>query len=1176
MRQISGASGHTFTATTTLSIPETVHILDTGKIVITQPNPPTPSNTLTLNIAGDLIIDTPAAAGGDGIFADYVPIAPSQAAGVAGTIIINANGNANTDGTIILHGDGTNGGTISAEQTYTGSCNGGFGGNIELIALGDITTEDGSLVTVGSFSEPCPAGSILIQAALTIDIDGVVKSESGLSGTGAVQPPGGGPITIISTNSDPSKTVPNENCDILISGTGIVSSLGRDPGADLVHIEGCRIVIYGLVQSTGVGHAIPNSPHNHCDSTNRPDKPSSSTACVEIWAGSSLIIDNSTAGRNGQINADTGGPGGSTGTSWIDLFSRGDMQILGTNSLGHYAVHANGNAGTSDNGGVVTVKSTTGKITASGFAVQASALNSGGQGGEVDVEANQDVDLSGGTLQARGTLTGGAPHGGTIYVQSFNGNIVSDANSVLDVTGGNPSTGVVTLTACGTIGFPPGTVTPVSPTKTTGTCGGEPTLPDYVQLPLCLAITTQLSSTQIVVGESVTDSATLTGASSNAGGTVTYKLFSTSDCSGSPLATDTQTVTNGFVPPSNPFTLNSVGSFQFQAEYSGDANNNAATSTCGTEALTVNPATPSISTEIHDPQHNPVTSVSVGTFVHDKATVTGGFNPTGNVKFSRYSTTDCTGPSVDQTVALSGDSAESSSFQLTSTSSISYQATYLGDDNNNPSAPSDCEPLTVNPASPGVTTEIHDQQDNVITSATLGTVVHDVATVTSGFNPTGDVTFMLFTNVECTGTHTDETVALSGDSAVSSTTTFLAPLGYEAEYLGDSNNNPATSACEPLSTVSVTTELSALEVNIGDPVTDQATLGGVTGDAGGTVTYKVFGPNDLTCQPDGGQPTFTSTKPVTNGAVDPSDPFTPTAAGTYEWIAVYSGDAKNLPASSTCGNEPLIVDKSSPGITTEIHDPAHNVITSATVGTLVHDKATVTGGSSPTGNVKFSRYSTGDCTGPSVDQTVALSGGSAESSSFQLTSTSSISYQATYLGDANNNQATSDCEPLTVNPASPGVTTEIHDPQHNPVTSVSFDTFVHDKATVTGGFNPTGNVKFSRYSTTDCTGPSVDQTVALSGGSAESSSFHVTSGISYKAIYLGDGNNNQATSACEPLEVTPAIVPEYPLGLALLVVFMVIGYGLIKRIAAPPEKWKATRHPAHHVSTTPNFFGSND
>jgi hypothetical protein len=69
---------------------------------------------------------------------------------------------------------------------------------------------------------------------------------------------------------------------------------------------------------------------------------------------------------------------------------------------------------------------------------------------------------------------------------------------------------------------------------------------------------------------------------------------------------------------------------------------------------------------------------------------------------------------------------------------------------------------------------------------------------------------------------------------------------------------------------------------------------------GATVTFSLYGPDDATCA---GAPVFTTTVdyPVGGGAVN-SGPFTPTAAGTYRWIAVYSGDANNAGSAGACND----------------------------------------------------------------------------------------------------------------------------------------------------------------------------------------------------------------------------------------------------------------------------------
>jgi hypothetical protein len=117
--------------------------------------------------------------------------------------------------------------------------------------------------------------------------------------------------------------------------------------------------------------------------------------------------------------------------------------------------------------------------------------------------------------------------------------------------------------------------------------------------------------------------------------------------------------------------------------------------------------------------------------------------------------------------------------------------------------------------------------------------------------------------------------------------------------------------------------------------------------------------------------------------------------------------------------------------------------------------------------------------------------------------------------------------PAAKNWGDDAVRTDVHDANHNVVTAVDAGTSVHDKAFVTrtagtpaGVPDPTGNVVFHRYSTIDCTGTAVDQTVTLAAdGTAETSSFTATANMSYKASYSGDANYPARDGACEPLTV---------------------------------------------------------
>jgi len=80
---------------------------------------------------------------------------------------------------------------------------------------------------------------------------------------------------------------------------------------------------------------------------------------------------------------------------------------------------------------------------------------------------------------------------------------------------------------------------------------------------------------------------------SDAGGTVTYTVYSDDTCTTQFADAGTKTVTNGSVPDSNAVTFNAAGTYFWQAAYSGDANNDPSTSACTDEALVINAPTPS-------------------------------------------------------------------------------------------------------------------------------------------------------------------------------------------------------------------------------------------------------------------------------------------------------------------------------------------------------------------------------------------------------------------------------------------------------------------------------------------------------------------------------------------------------------------------------------------------------
>jgi hypothetical protein len=81
--------------------------------------------------------------------------------------------------------------------------------------------------------------------------------------------------------------------------------------------------------------------------------------------------------------------------------------------------------------------------------------------------------------------------------------------------------------------------------------------------------------------------------------------------------------------------------------------------------------------------------------------------------------------------------------------------------------------------------------------------------------------------------------------------------------------------------------------------------------AGGTIDFRLYGPEDSTCT---GAPVFESLGvpyPADDGTVT-SQAFTPARAGFYRWLMTYSGDTSNFPAISMCNGANVIVRAPSP------------------------------------------------------------------------------------------------------------------------------------------------------------------------------------------------------------------------------------------------------------------------
>jgi len=199
---------------------------------------------------------------------------------------------------------------------------------------------------------------------------------------------------------------------------------------------------------------------------------------------------------------------------------------------------------------------------------------------------------------------------------------------------------------------------------------------------------------------------------------------------------------------------------------------------------------------------------------------------------------------------------------------------------------------------------------NATASVTLGSPISDTATLsgaTAGAG--GTITFHLYSDAGCTSEVSTglSPVSVNGNGDYNSgnfTPTAAGTYYWIAFYSGDSFNASSTTLCgdageSSLARARPTLTTSATpSVTIGDPISDTATLGGATSDAGGTITFHLYSNAGCTTE------VSTGLSPVSvsgNGNYN-SGNFTPTDVGTYYWTASYSGDANNLSASTSCGD----------------------------------------------------------------------------------------------------------------------------------------------------------------------------------------------------------------------------------------------------------------------------------
>ena len=239
-------------------------------------------------------------------------------------------------------------------------------------------------------------------------------------------------------------------------------------------------------------------------------------------------------------------------------------------------------------------------------------------------------------------------------------------------------------------------------------------------------------------------------------------------------------------------------------------------------------------------------------------------------------------------------------------------ANYLGDS-------SDCENFSVGKAQLTATTKVHDSSHNDITgsSVPVSSIVHDTAKlsgIVAGKTPAA-ITFAFYSQADCAGdavtvanTGADEGDATADRSAASAALgagsySYKASVAGDANYVGDSSDceNFTVNKAQP----SILTTQDPASGSVGDTYNDTATLSdGVMLDGTGSITFTLY--DAAGC--DGNViDTETVDNISANGDYSTQTGVKLDSAGTYYWVASFSGDSNNLSADSGCDDEPVVV-----------------------------------------------------------------------------------------------------------------------------------------------------------------------------------------------------------------------------------------------------------------------------
>lgn len=337
---------------------------------------------------------------------------------------------------------------------------------------------------------------------------------------------------------------------------------------------------------------------------------------------------------------------------------------------------------------------------------------------------------------------------------------------------------------------------------------------------------------------------------------------------------------------------------------------------------------------------------------------------------------------------------------------------------------------------------------------------------------------------------------------------------------------PAEAAFEPPSRLAETVSATAsADTTLGvGTLTDTASVAGWSPEAGAMMTFRLYGPDDTTCQDT---PLLESIVPYIAGAGGAmSAAYTPNRAGTYRWRAQFSSPSTTT-VTTACDDpsQDTFVDKATP-VLSAVASPSVRL----GAGTL-RDIASVSGrvNPQPGSTVTFALHGPND---PTCSAPIYAPPGVPYPNSGSSTVTSPTlaplqagvyRWRASYSGDANNKPATTACSDgiqfTLVAKAAPVVASSPGAGSPGGVATLN------DTATVVGRVSPVGGatIDFNMYGPDDPTcarGPAFVSTgVPYPEGEAAavtSAPYAPPTPGSYRwiAFYSGDTNNAAAIGVC--------------------------------------------------------------